>query len=95
MDIEELFRNRVTESQVAEVLQLIATTPNTRKKPVAGDLPGEFDFWFDGGAGRFVTGWTEYDHRGWYSRHGWCRSGSIDHDPVLERRSSQHPARKL
>ena len=61
MDIEELFRNRVSESQVAEVLQLIATTPNKRKKPVAGDLPGEFDFWFDGGAGRLITGWNEYD----------------------------------
>ena len=60
MDIEELFRNRVSESQVAEVLQVIATTPNKRADPIAADLPGTFDFWFDGGAGQVITGWNGY-----------------------------------
>ena len=60
-DIEELFRNRVSEVRVAEVLQLISTLPNKREEPLSGDLPGRFDFWFDGGAGRIITGWNEYD----------------------------------
>ena len=60
-DIEELFRNRVSEAQVAHVLQLIATLPNRREQPSPGDLPGRFDFWFDGGAGQVITGWNEYD----------------------------------
>ena len=61
MDIEELFRKRVSEAQVAHVLQLIATMPNKREQPIAGDLPGKFDFWFDGGAGQTITGWNEFD----------------------------------
>src|SRR5215467_7687666 len=60
-DNEGPFRNRVSEEQVAQVLRLIATLPNKRERPIAGDLPGTFDFWFDGGAGRIVTGWNEYD----------------------------------
>jgi hypothetical protein len=59
-DIKELFRNRVSEEQVAQVLQLIATMPNRREQPIPGDLPGNFDFWFDGGAGQIITGWNEY-----------------------------------
>jgi hypothetical protein len=23
-------------------------------------MPGQFDFWFDGGAGCLITGWTDY-----------------------------------
>jgi hypothetical protein len=61
VDVAGLFRNRIDESQVARVLQLIATTPNRRDRPIAGDLPGKFDFWFDGGAGQTITGWNEYD----------------------------------
>lgn len=60
-DVEGLFRNRVDETQVARVLQLVATTPNRRDRPIAGDLAGKFDFWFDGGAGQIITGWNEYD----------------------------------
>ena len=60
-NIEELFRNRVSEARVAQVLQLIATMPNKRGQPIAGDLQGKFDFWFDGGAGQLITGWNEYD----------------------------------
>lgn len=61
MSIEDLYRNRITEAQVAHVLELIATLPNKRLQPVSGDLVGNFDFWFDGGAGQAVTGWNEYD----------------------------------
>jgi hypothetical protein len=60
IDVEELFRNRVSEEQVAQVLQLIAKLPNKRERPITGDLPGKFDFWFDGGAGRIITAWNEY-----------------------------------
>jgi hypothetical protein len=54
------FEYRVAEASVARVLQLIASTPNRRSVPITGDMPGGFDFWFDGGAGRVITGWTEY-----------------------------------
>jgi hypothetical protein len=60
VNIEELFRNRVSEDRVAQVLQLIATLPNKREQPMPGDVAGKFDFWFDGGAGQLITGWTEY-----------------------------------
>jgi hypothetical protein len=58
--IENPYRHRVAESVVANILHLIATVPNKRRKPILGDLPGDFDFWFDGGAARLVTGYTEY-----------------------------------
>src|SRR5262245_15498288 len=61
VDREGPFRGRVSEAQVAWVLQLVATTPNRRDRPIAGDLQGKFDFWFDGGAGQVITGWNEYD----------------------------------
>jgi hypothetical protein len=60
VDCEELPRNRPSESKIAQVLHLIATKPNKREQPIAGDLPGKFDFWFDGGACLEVTGWNEY-----------------------------------
>jgi hypothetical protein len=61
VNVEELFRNRVSEARVAQVLQLVATMPNKREQPITGDLLGKFDFWFDGGAGQIITGWNEYD----------------------------------
>jgi hypothetical protein len=45
---------------VARVLNIITPVRNQRKAPRAGDLPGEFDFWFDGGACRLQTGVTTY-----------------------------------
>jgi hypothetical protein len=60
MDIRERFERRVSERAVARVLELIAVLQNRRGSPDAGDLPGEFDFWFDGGAARIQTGWVEY-----------------------------------
>lgn len=60
MDLSERLERRVDEQSVAEVLRCIATPPNKRDEPIAGDLSGTFDYWFDGGAARIVTGWTEY-----------------------------------
>lgn len=56
----EDWQDRIAESAVARILHLIANIPNRRTKPIAGDLRGDFDFWFDGGAARLVTNWTEY-----------------------------------
>lgn len=60
-DMEERLRNRVDENAVGKILQAIALTPNRRNKPRADDLTGNFDFWFDGGASRMITGWTEFE----------------------------------
>jgi hypothetical protein len=60
MNILERFQRRVPEETVARVLQLIAETPRRRHEPVAGDLPGPFDYWFDGGAAKTHTGYVEY-----------------------------------
>jgi hypothetical protein len=60
MPVEQLFPDRVSEAQVAGILQLIDTLPSRRDQPIPGDVSGKFDFWFDGGAGRIITGWTEY-----------------------------------
>ena len=46
---------------VARVLNLIVRPPNKRTSPEPGDLEGNYDYWFDGGACRFDTGSTRYD----------------------------------
>lgn len=58
---EHLFVGRFSEHSVAHVLDMIAEKPNEREKPVSGDLTGQYDFWFDGGACVEVTGYTKYD----------------------------------
>ena len=60
MDLKERFERRVSEAAVAEVLTLLSTRPNSRDRPIPGDLDGPFDFWFDGGSARIQTGWVEY-----------------------------------
>jgi hypothetical protein len=60
MDLREKFQRRIDERAVAEILHWIATVPNRREKPIPGDVPGAFDFWFDGGAGKEETGYVEY-----------------------------------
>ncbi len=55
-----LFEHRVAEKTIAQILNCITELPNKRMKPTTEDLVGEFDFWFDGGAGRILTGSTEY-----------------------------------
>ena len=65
MDLDERFKRRIDEravaGAVAKVLHCIANAPNKREKPMAGDLSGTFDFWFDGGAARVQTGHVEYE----------------------------------
>ena len=60
MDLRERFERRIDEAAVAKILQCIATAPNRREKPTAGDVTGAFDFWFDGGAANIRTGSIEY-----------------------------------
>ncbi len=60
MDLSERFKRRIAEETVARVLQCLAAVPNKRTEPTAGDLAGEFDFWFDGGAAIIQTGNIEY-----------------------------------
>jgi hypothetical protein len=54
---------RVSDDEVAEIARLIAFAQNERNRrnrPLPGDLEGEFDQWFDGGAVQWVTGVTRY-----------------------------------
>jgi hypothetical protein len=46
--------------QVIRILGVIEKQPNIREAPRPGDIPGDFDRWFDGGAITFVTGTTKY-----------------------------------
>lgn len=50
----------VSVEMVVRVLDLIATQPNRRKRPRKGDVSGDFSVWFDGGAVRHVTGFSEF-----------------------------------
>ena len=54
------FSERVDEDRLAQILLLIADPPNRRSAPAYGDLEGEFDFWFDGGACKGHTGTKHY-----------------------------------
>lgn len=45
---------------IARALWSIHAPPNRRERPLSGDLPGDYDFWFDGGACRMTTGSTHY-----------------------------------
>lgn len=49
---------RVGINDVLRVLFLITDEPNRRGRPIDGDLEGDFDCWFDGGARRDYTGYT-------------------------------------
>ena len=60
MEPRDLPNRRMDESVVARILQAIGSPPNRRERPMPGDEQGCFDFWFDGGAATFQTGWTEY-----------------------------------
>jgi hypothetical protein len=60
MDLRERFERRVPELMVAHVLESIAEEPHRRSAAGAGDLPGQFDYWFDGGAAKIETGYVEY-----------------------------------
>ena len=59
-EIEDMFAQRVDEFEVARILQLISQLPNRRDKAHPGDVSGDFDFWFDGGACHIWTGRLEF-----------------------------------
>ncbi len=56
MEPTNFFEGRVPELAVADVLRVVASMPNRRSQRRDGDLHGQFDFWFDGGAARINTG---------------------------------------
>lgn len=58
--MDERFARRVPEEIVAKIMMMIATEPNRREAPVEGDVEGQFDYWFDGGAARVDTGSVAY-----------------------------------
>ena len=60
-DLADMFSRRVGEHELAHVLDLLAKQPNPRERALPGDLPGQFDYWFDGGACRVQTGWKEFE----------------------------------
>lgn len=56
----EPLQQRVHEDKIARVLNLIAHPPNFRIRPIEGDLAGDFNAWFDGGAIHIDTGSKRY-----------------------------------
>ena len=46
---------------IAQILSSIAAPSDRRQQRRIGDLEGPYDIWFDGGAVKINTGWTEYD----------------------------------
>lgn len=55
-----MLSRRAREGDVAAALRTIAAPPDARSRPRPGDLDGEYDQWFDGGAIRIGTGVTTY-----------------------------------
>ncbi len=43
---------------LVRILALVSEQPNQRSKPLPGDLEGDYDQWFDGGAVTMQTGLT-------------------------------------
>jgi hypothetical protein len=70
--LEKMLSNAIDLAEIAQILNLIARRPNRREKPKEGDLVGDYDEWFDGGAVKIETGYTVYAFPG----------GTIAHDIV-------------
>jgi len=51
---------RIDLPEVTEVLNLINNPPNIHDHFLPGDLEGNFDSWFDGGAVNRITGYNIY-----------------------------------
>lgn len=60
-DISDKFAKRVSEQELARILELIAQQANRRDRAIPGDVEGQFDYWFDGGACRVQTGSVEFE----------------------------------
>jgi hypothetical protein len=63
---------RVSEQELSKIVSAIAAV-KLRPTPKRGDLEGDYEAWFDGGAIRYVTGSTEY-----YFRDGTIASIGIE-----------------
>jgi hypothetical protein len=50
----------VTIADLARILQLVSSRPGARKRRRPGDVAGDFEEWFDGGAARAVDGGRLY-----------------------------------
>jgi hypothetical protein len=66
------FPDVVDLGDVLKLLNFVSDPPNKREQPRAGDLSGDYDYWFDGGACRIVTGVTTYDFSDGSSVHWPC-----------------------
>ena|SRR5579859_2602194 len=51
---------RARRLHVSTRLELLAELPRYHQRPRPGDMIGQFDAWFDGGAVRYLTSITEY-----------------------------------
>lgn len=56
----KITKRRIKEDEVAHILAIIANPPSLHREQREGDLAGDYDEWFDGGARRKVTGYTLY-----------------------------------
>lgn len=58
--MDDPFEDRIDPEDVADVLAVVADPPNLRGGPRPYDLVGDYDEWFDGGAVKHETGYSEY-----------------------------------
>ena len=70
-----------TLEDVTRILTLINKPPNWRETRKDGDMPGLYDFWFDGGAARYGTGVTIYEFYDGFS--AWVPNSIPGHDLYL------------
>lgn len=54
--VDDRWKQRVSEAELAQVLNVLARPPNFRHHPRPDDLKGDYSAWFDGGAMREHTG---------------------------------------
>lgn len=57
---KDFLARRVGVRELADLLDRLESQGNRRDQPLPGDLEGDFDFWFDGGACHMFTGWNEF-----------------------------------
>jgi hypothetical protein len=60
MPSESADASRISEARLAGILNTIAAPLNLRPEAAEGDLAGDYDYWFDGGAFLEHTGSREY-----------------------------------
>ncbi len=58
--MKDIFKDRVNEREISQILSLIATPSDKRDHPVSEDIKGKFGHWFDGGAIQMAAGSCTY-----------------------------------